>query len=185
VHGHFFNLTDAERLRATAFDTLKAGVEITGPGLIGSTSKAIESRYEYEYVEIPVETDAPPLAAGVLTSQIAVVTDAREMELRAQVERVDRLFVSPTPAPAPVGDVFVAETEFDEIGVFFDDHQPDPLGRGPQPDIRDDLMMAEIGVGSFAAASNLVQGLDQPLAIDALHEVNPVMTDYIFAAGRL
>jgi len=191
VHGHFFNLTDAERLRATAFDTLKAGVEITGPGLIGATSKAIESHYEYEYVEIPVETDAPPVAAGFLTPQIAVVTEivdrfnAREMELRAQVGRVDRLFVSPGPAPAPVGDVFVAEAEFDEIGVFFDDHQPGPLGRGPQPDIRDDLMMAEIGVGSFAAASNLVQGLDQPLAVDALHEVNPVMTDYIFAAGRL
>ncbi|SLN50330.1 hypothetical protein ROG8370_02218 [Roseovarius gaetbuli] len=192
VHGHFFNLTDAERLRATAFDSLKAGVEIAGPGLIGATTKVIESAYEYEYVEIPVATDAPPIDAGVLSPRAAGVVaeivgrfNAREMELRAEVERVDLLFVSPTPAPTPVGDVFVAEAAFDDIGPFFDAHQPGPVGQGNVLDIRDDFLVAEIGVGSFAAALNLAQGSDQPRVMDTLHEVNPVITDYIFAAGRL
>ncbi len=188
VHGHFFNLSDAERLRATVFEDHKAGVEIAGPGLSGATDAAIESDYAYEYVEIPVQTDAPPLAARVTPQRPDVLGDvlrrfnARELELRAQATRMDLLVQPDTPAPAPVPDVFVSEGTFEEAGRFFDSLPPAPdlAGAG----IRDELLTAGLANGSFAQAAHQVQPLGRP-PVDMLHEVNPVMTDYIFAAGRL
>ena len=191
VHGHFYNLTDAERLRATAFDTLKGGVEMVGPGLMGPTNKAIQSDYTYEYVEIPVQPDAPPIAGGALVQSPKVLEDvlrrynSRELEMRAQFERVDRLVRPPSAAPVPVRDIFVNEDNFGDVGTFFDARAgADGVPGAQAPDVRDDLVSTGLGNSSFAQANNRIREVGQP-AVDRAHEVNPVMTDYVFAAGRL
>jgi len=57
VHGHFFTTTEAEKLRATAYDSLKAGATLTASGLDTIAAKAVSASYDYEPIRIPVTDD--------------------------------------------------------------------------------------------------------------------------------
>lgn len=57
VHGHFFKTTEAEKLRATAYDNLKAGATLTASGFDTVATKAVSASYDYEELRIPVEDD--------------------------------------------------------------------------------------------------------------------------------
>lgn len=57
VRGHFFNLTDAERLRAPDFDELPAGFELASDRLDFDGAKAITETYDYEIILIGLEDD--------------------------------------------------------------------------------------------------------------------------------
>jgi len=69
VRGHFFELSEAERLRAPDFDELKAGFEVSGDKLAYDASKAIAETYDYEIILIGVEDDRtkPVVRGPVLT----------------------------------------------------------------------------------------------------------------------
>jgi hypothetical protein len=57
VRGHFFTLTEAERLRAPDFDELKAGFEVAGDTLDFDATKAIAETYDYEIILLGEEDD--------------------------------------------------------------------------------------------------------------------------------
>ncbi|WP_431283627.1 DUF6603 domain-containing protein [Humitalea sp. 24SJ18S-53] len=57
VRGHFFRLSEAERLRATAFESFDAGFDFADQGLTGPIARVIEDVYAYEFIPIPMEDD--------------------------------------------------------------------------------------------------------------------------------
>ena len=57
VRGHFFELTEAERLRTPAFESHKAGFEFAADDLAVRVADAVTAEYTYEVIEIPVEDD--------------------------------------------------------------------------------------------------------------------------------
>lgn len=64
VHGHFFTTTEAERLRATAYDRLKSGVVLGQANLVTNAGKRADGDYDYEVIEIPLVDDRDD--AGIL-----------------------------------------------------------------------------------------------------------------------
>ena len=68
VHGHFFRITDAEKLRATAFDSLKSGFEIGSPALIPGNAAPVVEEYSHEYIEIPVHVSSDSFVGHVHTT---------------------------------------------------------------------------------------------------------------------
>ncbi len=75
VRGHFFALTEAERLRAPDFDGLKAGFEVAGDTLDFDATKAISEAYDYEIIFLGEQDDrttpAPRGPRLTLSSQFA------------------------------------------------------------------------------------------------------------------
>ena len=57
VRGHFFALSEAERLRSPEFERLKAGFELSPDALIVDPAKAIVETYGYEVILLGVEDD--------------------------------------------------------------------------------------------------------------------------------
>lgn len=55
VHGHYFQTTQAEKLRATAYDRLKAGVTLASPAVDSDGAFAISATCGYEVIPIPLE----------------------------------------------------------------------------------------------------------------------------------
>jgi len=68
VYGHFFRITDAEKLLATAFDSLKSGFEIGGPALIPGNAAPVVEEYSHEYIEIPVPISSDSFVGEVHTN---------------------------------------------------------------------------------------------------------------------
>lgn len=198
VHGHFHHLPEAERLGATAFDDEVSGFELANDGLTGPASRAIESSYDYEYVEIPIDTGAPARLRGPSLADDLVVRDlvdrfsARELAFQTDPDRLRARPDAAALAPRVRGDVFVPETDFPGVGDLFDTVRPDAPGLAPDPGgdfgdvgaghIRDNLLDRGLARPSFAAAQEAL--VADPL-IAGGQEVNPVLTDYIVAAGRL
>jgi hypothetical protein len=54
VRGHFFNLSEAERLRSPAFEPHRAGFQFAPDVLAFNASAAIVESYEYEVIQLPV-----------------------------------------------------------------------------------------------------------------------------------
>lgn len=70
VRGHFFSITEAQRLSDPVFEHHKAGFQFSDAALVSGPA-SVEADYAYEIVEIPMhDSDAPrdpmksPLAAG-------------------------------------------------------------------------------------------------------------------------
>jgi hypothetical protein len=57
VRGHFFDLSEAERLRAPEFDRFKAGFELSADVLVVDETKAIIEDYVYEVILLDVDDD--------------------------------------------------------------------------------------------------------------------------------
>jgi len=76
VRGHFFTLTDAERLRAPAFESHKAGFEIAADALSIRAQDAVVAECDYEVIQIPLKDDRtkrPPVGAHApLTAAFAM-----------------------------------------------------------------------------------------------------------------
>lgn len=68
VRGHFFPLTESERLRSVAFESYKAGFEISADELV-TNGQEISSEYEYEVIRIPGEDTRQDLLTMVTPSQ--------------------------------------------------------------------------------------------------------------------
>lgn len=60
VRGHFWTLSEGERLRAAAFESHKAGFEIAPDEIVVDAASAIEGTYDYEIVVIGDDETAPP-----------------------------------------------------------------------------------------------------------------------------
>jgi hypothetical protein len=57
VRGHFFELTEAERLRSPEFERFKAGFELSPDALAVDPAKAIVEEYAYEVILLGVQDD--------------------------------------------------------------------------------------------------------------------------------
>lgn len=107
VRGHFWSLSEGERLRAAAFESHKAGFEIAPGELVIDAAAAIAGDYDYEIVVIgDDETVAPPirpalLEAAVLDAWVFAAHRARTAPLNTvavvTVARPDAVKVQPSP----------------------------------------------------------------------------------------
>jgi hypothetical protein len=85
VRGHFFDLSEAERLRAPEFDRFKAGFEISAEVLVVDEAKAIIEDYAYEVILIDLEDDrtrpaglrAHPALTATFAARWVTVNDRR------------------------------------------------------------------------------------------------------------
>jgi len=57
VRGHFFKLSESEKLRAPTFESHKAGFMLAADKLSVPSNKAITSTYDYEYIKIEMVDD--------------------------------------------------------------------------------------------------------------------------------
>jgi hypothetical protein len=122
VRGHFWSLSEGERLRAAAFESHKAGFEIASSELVIDATGAIAGDYDYEIVVIgDDETVAPPIQPALLNP--AMLADWISAAHRAHTaplnfiavfasERADAIKVRPPayvtvpPGGGPVGAAF-------------------------------------------------------------------------------
>ncbi|RWC62377.1 DUF6603 domain-containing protein [Mesorhizobium sp.] len=92
VHGHFWNISEADRLREPAYERLKSGFEIAGGARLRiDTSKAITSEYGYELVMIGDERD-------ILASELFAFTKIVAGDLSRWMTANHATFVSPLDA---------------------------------------------------------------------------------------
>ena len=165
ARGHFFRLSDAEKLRATAFERHKAGFEIAAEALIGPVGQAIVETYSYEIIEIPVEQeDAIALhGPGLQTS------DFLTRFARANLERVARpatgiRYEFPRPDRVALRNpVYVNETAANLARAALRTGAPIPIGGMVQP--------------------SLTEALHQTRAAAAVFEANPVVQHYVLGAA--
>jgi uncharacterized protein DUF6603 len=90
VRGHFWSLSEGERLRAAAFESDKAGFEIAPGELVIDAAAAVESDYDYEVVVIgDDETVAPPIRPARLDpTMLADWISAGHRERTAPIDTV-------------------------------------------------------------------------------------------------
>ena len=190
VHGHFHRLTEAERLRATAFDSEVSGFQIADADMVAPEAGRLELGYEYEYVEIPIETVDPPKTRGALGIGDRTVRDlvqrfnARELEAKINPDRVRVRPELSEFAPKLQGDVFVQETGFGAVGDLFAGGGQGGVGL-PVDEIRDTILDRDLARASFAGAREALAPVDELILTGARREANPVVTDYVLAAGRI
>jgi hypothetical protein len=60
VRGHFWSLSEGERLRAAAFESHRAGFEIASGTLVIDATAAVTGNYDYEVVVIGEDETVPP-----------------------------------------------------------------------------------------------------------------------------
>jgi len=164
VRGHFFRISDAERLRATAFERHKAGFEIAAEALEGPVAQAVVETYGYEVIEIPAEDgDAPAAPRG---------PDARPSDFLQRFARANLM-----RAARP------------EFGLRDEFPRPDAVGIRPAVFVGD---AAAGAVRDAIRVSGGAEGLARPTLTAALRasraaraatEPNPVVEAYVLAAA--
>ncbi|MEM8840383.1 MAG: DUF6603 domain-containing protein, partial [Pseudomonadota bacterium] len=171
VRGHFFPLSDGEKLRATAFERHKAGFELHADTLTGPIEAAIEDRYHYEVIEIPVDQTDPIRLRGTAsfaTGGLGPIAPVRSGGPGARNRNAGT-------EPDLKGDGFVSA----EIAAKMLS-EPDPARRAPG-DLQSRLRAGEVTDRTLTAAINRAAEAE---AQDGIRDVsNPVVADYIVAAG--
>ena len=103
VRGHFWKMSESERLRAPAFERQKSGFEVaSGDQLVFDAARAIEVEYGYEYVQIGDDTAATgspllgfrPAAGGLMTNWM-------ESHQRTHTSPLDRVALIAKAPDAP------------------------------------------------------------------------------------
>jgi hypothetical protein len=126
VRGHFFALTESERLRAPAFEQHDAGVEFAPDQLAFSADAAIEDTYDYEVIEIGAEEDREAPLNVLPHVALRAEFGARWMDVTH--ERVGRSRESFKPIFAPAEAIHVERLAY-VSGASVDDAAgvvPDP-----------------------------------------------------------
>ena len=83
VRGHYFQTSQAEKLRATAYDRLKSGVVLASADLHCDASRAVAAANSYEIVRIPV-VDEPGTAASPGVGSLTMANEMLERVARAR-----------------------------------------------------------------------------------------------------
>jgi len=192
VRGHFYNLSESERLRATAFERQKSGYSFTEQALVTAANKAEHTQYDYEYIEIPVITapDEPAIFGSLAQNSIAtqallarfsrsnlnVAIRTREIIEDARI-RAEHINVSrPT---------FIGEPNFAAAVQVVNDNSTNALGNeniaitGVDVNVRAELAMTSEVSSNIADARQRVA--DKTITLNS----NPVLQDYLVAAGRI
>jgi hypothetical protein len=91
VRGHFWKLSEADRLRAPTFERHKSGFEVAGDILRVDTARAIDVEYGYEFIQLGDDeaVDASPLFefATIAAAPIARWMEAHHREHSAPLDR--------------------------------------------------------------------------------------------------
>ena len=131
VHGHFFNISKAEKLRATVYDRLKSGVELARADLDFDAAHKQDAEYAYEVFEIPhleTETSDPGLLLGQLRPQLQLKTRyaraARLSDIEDSLRAAERIRVEdalvvndPRFAPRDAVEALAAEPQRGRVGI--------------------------------------------------------------------
>ncbi|UZE97470.1 DUF6603 domain-containing protein [Alkalimarinus alittae] len=172
VRGHFFSLTEDEKLRSAAFEKYKAGFELKADELVTKTGAEITAEYEYEVIEIPVEDERDDVLKITPHFNLddALITrfmrGHQELHFRSrgsiigQIKPEDIIVVEETS--------FVRQKQFSELAT-------QSVGRVDNSLIDRTLRQADF------SHTNLSQAFW--VSDDAIQlEANPVVADYIAAA---
>ena len=190
VRGHFYNLSESERLRATAFESHKAGYAFTDDILITAANKAEHTQYDYEYIEIPVET-APELhstlgslsAHSIKTQHLHSRFSRSDLDFSIQTQE----FIKNTKLNANKISIsrptYVSEPDFSSAAQVVNDNSITSGGAkniavtGAGVDVRAKLFENKnIGANIMDARERIS---DKTINLNS----NPVIQDYLLAAG--
>ena len=103
VRGHFWKMSEADRLRTPAFERHKSGFVIASDALRADMARSIDVEYGYEFIHIGDDAiaDASPLFPFATVSN-APVTRWMEAHHRAHSSPLDPVAVVSQPPDAPV-----------------------------------------------------------------------------------
>jgi hypothetical protein len=103
VRGHFWKMSEADRLRTPAFERHKSGFLIASDALRADMARSIDVEYGYEFIHIGDDAvaDASPLFPFATASN-APVTRWMEAHHRANSSPLDPVAVVSQPPDAPV-----------------------------------------------------------------------------------
>ena len=192
VRGHFFNLSDSERLRATAFENHKSGFSISSAHLSSPSAKAIRTQYDYEYIQIPVNEALedtpllhPAMRNAAVSAQLLKRFKRSDHNIALQTKRViadAKAFANTIKVSKPT---YVTEVEFSGALDVVDTHSVGPVGQpsggisAPGTDIRAELTNAGVGRPHLHDAYNQLSASEQT------HNANALVQDYMLAAGMV
>ena len=180
VRGHFFDTSEAERLRATAFERLRAGIRIANADLVGPVDRAIVEDYSYEIIEIPAESDDDGrltiLAELFPAAAFAARATSLHLDLiaRPTIDRLPELMVEEPIVLNSVGYVAGAVAEGAALAIA-DDFATNPGA------VRDGLIAHDVVADALILAqADNVQAV--AASSDRRVETNSVVADYIVAS---
>lgn len=180
VRGHFFAMTEAERLRATAYETLKAGATLAPAGLATQTARAVSEVYDYEIVPIPVrDTRAGGLAAGIGLIRPEALLSARLAQVAA--EGILPRDIPRPDAPELTGDRFTTRAIVDSVIADGRLAAGDPL---PQGGLFGTYAEARAVLAETAAAVGAVTA-DPRAAPEGPGGRGGALPDYVSLAGAM
>lgn len=181
VRGHFVNLEEEDRLRATAFDRHKAGFEIASDELFIHSSGTIEDDYGYEVIEISVQDDRT-LKPNILSHEPLEAAFSRRWmgTYHRKIAQPKEGFGQLVPPESPVkteNTTFVTHAVLsDMIALNRDDD-----GRSPPVERTRDFMLGRVHTDvSLTKANQLAEKISRDRELPG--ESNDVVADYIAAA---
>lgn len=181
IYGHFYNQSEAQRLRGTAYHAWESGFDIGSDQLDAPVSDAVILAYEYEYIEIPVqgEVDNTPYADATLLetflNPVALHSAQRfsDSPLATPFKPTQRVFSvnANPPAVKVLPDAFVQAS--DVASVF------DLLEADTAVSQRDTLLTNAVSNSSYAQTLEQAEGQVGTMSPVA----NNVVHDYLALAG--
>jgi hypothetical protein len=169
VRSHFWNTSEAEKLRSPAFESHRAGFEIGSAALEADTDSAVVTEYEYEVVKIPIRDK--PVAAPEILRKLPVTdlfarrwTRFHQMQVAMPLERYREL-----PRPSDV--LKVREALFVTPRV-----QRQLAGAR-------NVMEVVSGLAALGNAANLTFSGARVLKPDTRPHANRVVADYVGFSG--
>lgn len=169
VHGHFFRTSDAEKLRATAFDLLESGFDFADAGLSGPAALAVEDEYAYEYITIPSEDDNRFWGIEIAKS-LSVAKVFADYHLRDALDDITR-------HPGRMGEKFASKSPIIINPPIFVDQASLAASNVAPNAASGTVVAAGAGFGSFVGAAQSVEHSARPV------EANAVIRDYILQAA--
>lgn len=186
VHGHFFATTEAEKLRATAYDRLKSGATLASAGLDTPVAAAVSAVYEHEEIIIPVADDR---ASGFSSGGEILRLQAELLARGVRVSSMERLTetVRLTVPLVPRDSVLAGEPGYTTRAMLDAAIRNGNIASGagvPQGGRHGSFAEARDELGLVAGALTAIAG-DRRAAPDSPTGRGGVFADYIAtAAGR-
>lgn len=119
VRGHFFSMSDDEKLRTPAFESYRAGFDFSPDELAVDDNEAVIEGYDYEVIRIPVDRDIQSIGEwvshGLLKAEFAKRFMAADHELRLRPQESFQEII-PVSNPILVEDYrYIHEQKFQKL----------------------------------------------------------------------
>lgn len=173
VRGHFWKISDADKLRAPVFEQHKAGFDVSAGGLVANTGAAITATYEYEVIRIASEDDRLQYASILKHATLSPAFIDKWMYVNQKLVAEPHFGLRP---PSPVDAVKVRETAYVTTDVL---QAATTTATGVESAY--DVMHQTIDEQHITLTGSMYDAMGQ--TVEKITAGNMVVADYVAAGG--